>query len=510
MTTGSGARLAFRRDGQSARFVLATDEPIPHQAFHLTEADSISEEAGGLMRTYRRIGDLFRLSRIADPNGNAINISFDALGNIAQLSGAGGGSLTLEWSETGDPRLLGVSDHTGRRIAFRQDGQRLRAVTDAASAQWSYDYQSGRLTRAADPMGRALLRVRYDGGNGRVTEAGDAAGAYLYEYQPASAPISRRTTITDPLGARTIFKHTGRGALAAMSDDEGQTVSFEYNEANRPVRIANSLGDETRFAYDSQHRLLSQTGSDGATQTYVYDERGRIAAATVNGVRTDYARDARGNITAAENEQARGYRTTLNERGQVTALRSGEREISFEYDANGQETAYTYAGVGRFSFARDAAGRIITERFPSGLTFANEYDARGQLARRSNSLGSSVTIERDMSGAPIAFVRTDGRRARATRDAAGRVVAVTGFDNRTRRFAYDARGALTAYTDERGRTRRYDYDRRGRLQTISEADGTRRTLERDARGRALRLTAATGPQAKPATRLTEARAEVAQ
>lgn len=489
MKTGNGARISFRRDAGS-RFILQVDAPLPHQSFDLINEETISEQVVGLTRTYVKIGDAYRLNRIADQNGNAITISFDARGNMARVESSGGGTLILDWSNGAQARLLSVTDSTGRRVAFKQDGKRLRTVTDAAGAQWTYDYEDTRLTRAADPLNRTMLRVRYDR-SGRAVEVGDAAGAYLFDYDSPSATVSRHTTVTDPLSAKTYFEQSESGMLTAITDSEGRSARFEYNAANRPVRVSNSFGDETKFTYDAQNRLLRQWSTNGTDKSYGYDERGRINAVTEGGVRTDYTLDENGQITAAQSSDSTSdYRASYDARGQVVLLKSGNREVSFEYDGRGNKTAFTYSDVGRFGLERDAAGRVTTERFPSGLNIYDEYDARGWLSKQSDNRGRSTRVERDASGAPVAYVSGNGKRMSAVRDAAGRVVATTDFNGSTQRFAYDARGALTDYTDTHGRHFKYEYDRPGRLRTIIKDDGTRTTIERDERGRVLRLATA--------------------
>lgn len=490
MKTGNGAVISFQREAGGS-FRLQADAPFPHQSFDLVNEETIREQVAGLTRTYVKVGDAYRLSRIADQNGNTIAISFDARGNMARIESSSGGTLTLDWSNGVQSRLLSVADNTGRRVAFKQDGNRLRAATDPAGAQWTYDYDSTRLTRAADPLGRILLRARYDR-SGRAVEAGDAAGAYLYDYDSTSAAaVSRLTTVTDPMGAKTDFEHSENGTLTAITDSEGRSARLEYNAANRLVRVSNSLGDEAKFTYDAQNRPLRQWSTDGTDKSYSYDERGRINSVTEGGIRTDYTLDDNGQIiTAQSSDSMSSYRASYNARGQLASLKSANREVSFEYDGRGNKTAFTYSDVGRFGLERDAAGRVTTERFPSGLNIYDEYDARGWLSKQSDSRGRSTSVERDASGAPVAFVSGNGKRMSAVRDAAGRVIATTDSDGSTQRFAYDARGALTDYTDTHGRRFKYEYDRPGRLRSIIKEDGTRTKIERDERGRVLRLTTA--------------------
>lgn len=488
--TDINGTLAFHREGQSQRFVLQSDEPGIHQQFEIADEETITERAGDVTRTYKRIGEAYRLTRITGPNGINVQIIHDDLGKIIRVANDPGGSLTFKWTEGRDGRLAAVVDSAGRRLTFRQDGHRLRSVIDLNGSEWTYDYANGQLSRAADPLGRVVLRARYDQ-SGRVLESGDALGWTKYNYDFGGASLSRRTVVTDPLGAATIYEQTDRGALATVKDDEGYSVRVEYNAANLPVRISDSSSQEIRFGYDAQNRLLSQSRNGAVDRAYSFGADGRPSSIVEGTERTELTLDARGQIIAAQSsDPARSYTATYDSHGAITQLKSKNREISFAYDGQGNEIALTYSDLGRFSYERDAAGRVAAAYFPSGLSFVNEYDARGAFIKQSDNRGNAVTVQRDASGAPIAYIRADGKQMRAVRDEAGRVVSETDFDGNVRRFAYNSRGALIDYT-VRGKHRRFEYDHRGRLKAVVDDGGIVKRVERDERGQIRRLSYST-------------------
>src|SRR5580693_1737474 len=76
--TANSSTIHFKRQSSGSHFVLAVDEPIAHQSFDLAGTGAISETIQGITRTYQKVGAAYRLATIADANGNAINISFDA------------------------------------------------------------------------------------------------------------------------------------------------------------------------------------------------------------------------------------------------------------------------------------------------------------------------------------------------------------------------------------------------------------------------------------------------
>lgn len=485
LSTGAGPVIAFRRDGQTQRFVLKTDEPTLHQSFTVKNENTIIEIAGEWTRTYKKLGSGYRLSQVVDPTGNRVTISFDKRGNITSLASSGGAALALQWSAGEDARLLAVTDNIKRRVGFRHEGSRLRSVTDPVGGEWTFDYQGGRLSKALDPLNRVLLRARYDKA-GRVIEAGDAAGTSRYEYHLASAGALRQTVITDSLGAKTIFEHTEQGALASITDDEGQSLlQIDYNEANRPIRVLNPQTGNTEFSYDSQNRVIRRSSSDGTFETYAYDESGHFASTSTQTRRTAYLRNESGSVISAKSESpSDSYQTVHDSQGRVTLLKSeAGSEVSIEYDAAGNTSAFTVPKSGRFELEYDALGRVTSRRLPSGAVYRYDYDARGTVAKQSDGKGRLVKFERDASGAITGVVTSGGNWIRATRDEAGRINSLNTSAGKSRRFTYNERGALTEYIDARGKRKRLGFDRRGRVQTIDDDDGNKTVIERDKRGR---------------------------
>lgn len=455
--------VATLTDGQGTRTLTN---------FELTDASIIEHAA--TTRTYTKIGDAYYLTQVSGPRGINIAIGRDAAGRVSHISNDTGQTLTFEWTKK---HLTTVSDSTGRRVSFNYNGERLTSVTDSSRAAWRYYYANGLLRGASDPIGRVILRVRYDK-SGRVTSAGDSAGLTQYEY------ASGRTKVTDPLGAVTTYEHTDKGAITRITDDESRSLYIEYNAAGKAVQVSSSAGEKASMNYDSQNRLASQS-FNGSVSSLNYDRDGRVSSMVEGNERTDL--DVSGNITSVQStDPGKSYTATYDARGALSQLKSENRSVSFEYDAQGNQTAVTNSALGRFNYEWDNAGRVTRELFPSGFSRSTEYDARGAVIKQSDNTGSAMSIERDVSGAPTAYIRADGKQMRAVRDETGRVVRDTDFDGNVRTFAYNARGALTDYT-ARGSHERFEYDHRGLLSAIIDNRGVARTIERDGQGQIERL-----------------------
>jgi YD repeat-containing protein len=494
LSTGAGGVAAYRRVKETQTFTLESPEANTRETLRRTDESTIVGSNDKFTRTYKRVGATFRLAKIADQIGNSIEIALNEQGNIARISNSSGSEIAFEWSAARDPRLLAISDNAKRRVTFKHHGSGLRSVIDTAGSEWYYDYQGVRMTRAADPVNRVLLRVRYDKA-GHVVEAGDAAGVNSYDYEFNSRGVSRETLITDPLGSKTTVAHTELGAIAAIRDNKGRTIlRVDYNAGNRPTKVSAALVGETSYVYDSQNRLIKQSSTDGTFQEYTYDERGLVSSLSTQAGRTDYINDKAGNpILARSDDPAQSYLAIHNPRGQLTRIRSAiGTELSFEYDAAGNTSSFAEGGTGRFELGYDAAGNVVSRKLPSGEVYRYEYDSRGLIARQADNNGRAMNFERDPSGAITGFVTDRGIWVRAVRDYAGRITSLRSSSGKTRQFGYDARGALVDYLDAEGKRKRLIYDELGRVERINSSDGSRTVVERDANGRVAALRTVNG------------------
>jgi hypothetical protein len=119
LSTGTGALLTFRRAGQDQHFNLRKKEPGAQQSFDLTDDNTLTDQAVGLMRINKKIGAPYRLTQTADAGGNAISLTFNSRANVASITNSPA-TIALKWSDAKGSSLLAVSDNTARRVAFRQ------------------------------------------------------------------------------------------------------------------------------------------------------------------------------------------------------------------------------------------------------------------------------------------------------------------------------------------------------------------------------------------------------
>lgn len=85
LSTGTGSRLRFRRGRPCQHFTRRGGEPVARRSSDITSADTAS--GGGLRRTCQKTCATYRLTQFDDPNGNAVDITFNPPGSAASPTG---------------------------------------------------------------------------------------------------------------------------------------------------------------------------------------------------------------------------------------------------------------------------------------------------------------------------------------------------------------------------------------------------------------------------------------
>lgn len=359
-------------------------------------AETTTDPLGKIRETRSDVrGNTLTLTR-KDENGTAlaaVDYEYDALGRMLKAADARGEALSAAY------------DLAGRRLS----------LTSPAAGTIRYEYdEAGNLIKRTDSRLRArgeCLRYAYDGHNRLVRIDYPGGDATVYEYggndadSRARNAADRLVSLSDRSGAasysygelgeiRTLSRSLNR--LTPLAAAESATLAYEWDYLGRLQKIVYPDGEELVYGYDSGGRVSSVSGRyRGLSTDYVrdiaYDEFGqRIRIEYGNGVRTEYAYDAR--------------RRWLDE----IETRSGRdglfQDIRYDFDAAGNvlgfdnvsaahETRqrYCYDSLYRLTSARGA-----TEYRPHGVpeytgayeqTFA--FDAAGNLARKASARTSS-------------------------------------------------------------------------------------------------------------------------
>ncbi len=340
----------------------------------LGRAVEITDPLGNTTR--RRFNAHHKLVEQVDPLGRTLRAGYDAAGRQVWQEEADGVRLTWTHDEWGEVAAVGVD---GRTVAaFAQDPTERRLVVHDTT----------------DPDREHTLEVVWDARRRLVERTRDGRGVRWTRDR-----LGRCTDRLVPDGARTHYDRDAAGRLVGVDAGPAGGLVVARDAAGRVVRAAG--GGVTQEWRHADGEVVGHTLVAGplTIETVVErDDEGRVAALVRDGVRTEYAYDAAGQLLSARTgDQARTW--SYDAAGRLVAETDGEAATTYEYDAAGQlvarhgasgTTRYRYTPTGRRAGAEGPGGNTTYSWSPLGwLTGVSgpdgsaslHVDALGQLAR---------------------------------------------------------------------------------------------------------------------------------
>jgi YD repeat-containing protein len=404
-------------------------------------------------------------------------------GGRIQASGQNGDTLLMSYKYTADNRLASVTDASGEITVFHyDDNKRLSSV--------------GLLLKDAS---KELVRTHYDyDDNGRLRtvttdltpEDGDVSDRNYkttYQYDGTS---SRIASISQSDGSTQRFTYELAGAdfrIKTVSDGAGVT-SFDYSVAGRTT-VTDPMGIRSSYAYDDRGQLSAvigpKVGNVGTGASFEYDAKGNVVSVTDGrGLKTVYRYDENGNRIyerdAAGNTLTRVYDLVSNQ------LLSESRYTNRDTDGDGAaaasapvSTRYVYDAQNRLRFVVSAEGEVKEYRYnllsqrSTALTYLQTRF--GGTASRLAEADMLSWIARDVA-ADANVERTDftyDARGQLRQSASHLTSQVNGdaagAPVSVTQYSYDHAGQLVQTIDGNGNLTSYTYDGLGRILTSTDA-----------------------------------------
>lgn len=357
---------------------------------------------------------------------------------------------------------------------------------------------------------------------------------------------------TDNEGRRVEYRYDSDGNLAAedvyIDDETFERTEYENNHMGKPVverkyirkgdLYGNPFNDNeteiiyTWFTYDSNGNLKTVTNHNGITTTYAYDNMNRQISVSMPGEdeygtpvticnttqynwegKVIYTEDANGNVSGYEYDK-RGFLTrVINAEGGIAAFwydRAGRviAEVSPEH----YDESKVLSQMNRKEYTYDSMSRVLAEtevcfdesknQWISFVSKAYQYDANGNVTKELDALGyeygTGSTVQQKISTGygteytynlnnqvisildPVSKQKGLNYRIKYAYDAFGRVITETNAKGHIISYEYDDAGNLLKNKVQRDTNspkqvlETYNYDYIGRL--ISKTDGNQNTI----------------------------------
>ena len=410
---GNGTTIAFDQEGRFAHEldaflseVVEFDRPRGNLITIRTRTD--------LTKHFRKKGEEFRLTRVADAFGNTQQFHYDS-GRLVGITSDESASISLRYDNAS--RLAAVSDSTGRELTYSYDDQgRLSAARDIRGQSWTFAYSGdGNLTQSMTPNGIADLEFSYDA-QGRVETLVRNGIVTRYGYDDGV------TTATDSIGRLTRFVADARGLTQRVVNAAGSDTSVQFSSSGLPKSIRRNGDAIAHFEYHDDlpgaPRIVSIFTHE-STHRLRTDEQGRV-------VEVKAADEMSASYTV---QYAAGLAPT-----QVDLATGSTRRV--KYDDRGHVSYYA-PGAGEPVMLR-RSGRTIRLHKKGRPSATLSFNAYGQLQQVEPRQGDSAEFDYDSAGFRQSTATSTGERVDYVYDATGNLMstALTGTTGDTERFVY--------------------------------------------------------------------------
>jgi RHS repeat-associated protein len=492
-----GARVECPRTSPGTSFADAVYQcnSMPGQFF----AATIAWNGNGWTLTRRdgflyKFPDGFNSSRaqqnavlsITDRNGNALNFTRDAKGDLTQVTSPNG--RWIQFTYDTNLRITQAQDNIGRTVQYSYDtGGRLTQVTDPNGGVWKYTYDaSNNMTSLVDARNITVLQNQFDSQNRVIVQTlADGVSTYHFSYNPTPCTTNCsgiwETDVTDPNGSvkkvtfnsGSIFSNGfttgGSGATVtyAAGTSIAQTFTYQYQTGNNFItNVTDALNRTTSYSYDQLGNLISATRLAGTpnavTSSRTYEAKfSQITSVTdpLNHT-TTYAYDSKGNLISITDPLGNTSTRSYNTAGQVISATDPLGEtVTYAYD--GADLSSASDAIGRTTiFFTDSAGRRVSATDALSNTTKYTYDALDritQIVDRGGNL-TSYAYDPDSHLLSVTDSRNTSTPTTFTYDNMGRVATRTDPLGNQESFQYDGTDRLTQFTDRRGKVRTHTYD----------------------------------------------------
>lgn len=430
--------------------------------YHATRPDGVRYE-------FNKLGEQYRLTRIADRKGNALTMTYTS-GKLTSISDGAGRTVTLNWS--GNYLTSAVYSASSQsytvNYAVNATTQRLTSVTQAAGSTGSrtrgFTYDADGLKTVTDARGNVTTFTVAAGKVTGITDRGGNAWQLKYDAacSPPPLPTFTAACVVDPEGASRTWTLNAQGNPVAFTDegdkdeagnDRRNLRGFVYVD-NQLQRQTDEAGNVTEYAYNHLGQITQQTatgaGEPSVVSQFVYAHtspgagdmtEARVAVGTADTRTWKFEYDTGGlglltrQIDPLGNASSFTYytggrlKTVTDPRNNTTTYGlTGSSDGGYHF--TGQPTKITDPTGAFMTLAYDYMGRLTTKTDRLSKTWTSTYDARGNVLSSADPLGNTTKFCYDLN---------DNRTLTLKPKATATGCALAGTEPYVSKVSYDAR-----------------------------------------------------------------------
>ncbi|EMY68100.1 SpvB/TcaC N-terminal domain-containing protein, partial [Leptospira vanthielii] len=441
---------------------------------------------------------------LEDPNGNLTSYEYDEYGRrtFTYLDGTKLGSV--EYGFDGSLFTTKQTTHTNEGDVWTKEYKNL-AGNVVKKESLVVEGIISTTESVYDSLGREIQK------SNSYFIGESPAWAYTYYYNQSEDAEERTKEITSATGEVSQFVYGLRSTSVTTTNQsevirsetqnldswgrlitktsQGESLQYQYDNADRMVRIVDPGSGNTEIVYDIGGRKTRYSDSNSGTITYTYNVAGDLLTQTdARGIVIRKEVDGLGRITKVYpgNETPVLYEydsgnsiANTNVIGKLTKVtdESGVTELAYDRKGNviGEKRTIDDLQV-LFQRTYDPFGRVKTITYPEGTLVRNHYTGTGQLAfltmdsHDGNSLNHTVVsyegpklesnkyyIERKTGNGVLTKIGYDPLRMRPQ-------TLVTylkqSYVEQSIKYGYDKRGNISSITDlmNESRNQSFEYD----------------------------------------------------
>ncbi|MEW6058141.1 MAG: DUF6531 domain-containing protein [Bdellovibrionota bacterium] len=366
-----------------------------YQVITKTKEGYLRQFDNGQVQTFDNAG---KLARIADKNGNFLNIKYDKSGNISFIQDNLNRRVNFVFNSA--KKVEKITADNGKTCIYKYKGNELVYSKDAEGNVYEYKYSTnGRFNLVeVKYTDKTTLQIGYndisknetvkwvkdrDGSLTEYSYGGEGPGGMNYFTEvktkgPDGKDISKsRYEYWEKAkvdGERYTYK-----LLSQVDGDKTETI---YNECcGLPLEITKN-GQKTSFEYDTKGHVTKKVTPTEVTELN-YDSKSNKVAKVVKYPKADgakrnvkwaeYKYDPRGNLVFAKNSEGKGVKIVYDHNGRIKAL----------VDQDKRTLEFTY----------NEASRPVEIRDPSVGKIQVQYSSSGEIKKVNSSGGRRIALQ---------------------------------------------------------------------------------------------------------------------